>query len=679
MAGEWTGQRSKDTDLRAGVDVGGTFTDLVVIADGQVTVGKAPSTPDDPSRGVLQGLSAAGVERADAIIHGSTVATNAILERKGARTALITTAGFRDVLEIGRQDRPLLYAIEPVRERTLVPRELRLEARERVDYTGSVVLSLDEDDLRAVIGRLGRRRVESCAVCLLFSFMNPAHERRIGEMLAEAGFEHVSLSSEIIPEFREYERTSTVCINAYVAPVMDGYLRRLGEKAPGPLWIVQSSGGVLRADEAASEPVRTILSGPAGGVVGALHVTSLSGFDQIVTLDMGGTSTDVTLCPGEALQTTRGAIGGYPVSIGMIDIHTVGAGGGSIARVDEGGALVVGPESAGAVPGPAAYGLGGDKPTVTDANVVLGRLPADLRLGGGLALDYDAAERSIAGLASRIPELAELPREQGVTRTAEAIVELANTTMEGALRVMTVERGFDPRDFALTPFGGAGPVHACELADRLHIETIVAPRYPGVLSALGCLVADRMRHYSRTVMVPAKAGSLELLESAAADLERVARADLREESSNPALARSLDLRYAGQSYELTVPWDEGTLTQPARAFHEAHERRFTYSSPEADVEVVAVRVAATVASPKPAQAAREGTPHKPKAASEAPVFFGGKFVQTQLFSRDELRAAAEIEGPAIVSQTDCTIVIPPGWAGRIDPYMALILTRTVTN
>lgn len=659
--------------------MGGTFTDLVVIADGSVTIGKVPSTPDDPSRGVLRGLSSTGVERADAIIHGSTVATNAILERKGARTALITTAGFRDVLEIGRQDRPRLYAIEPVREATLVPRELRREARERVDHTGNVVLPLDEGGLRAVISRLARNGVESCAVCLLFSFLNPAHERRIGEMLAEAGFEHVSLSSEIIPEFREYERTSTVCINAYVAPVMDGYLRRLGDKAPGPLWIVQSSGGVLRADEAASEPVRTILSGPAGGVVGARYVTSLSGFDQIVTLDMGGTSTDVTLCPGEALQTTRGTIGGYPVSIGMIDIHTVGAGGGSIARVDEGGALVVGPESAGALPGPAAYGHGGDKPTVTDANVVLGRLPASLLLGDRLALDYEAAERSIADLARRIPELAGLPREQGVTRTAEAIVELANTTMEGALRVMTVERGFDPREFALVPFGGAGPVHACELAERLHIDTIVAPRYPGVLSALGCLVADRMRHYSRTVMVPAKAESLQVLEVAVTELERIARADLREESSNPALARWLDLRYAGQSYELTVPWEEAGLAQAERAFHEAHERRFTYSTPESAVEVVAVRVAATVASRKPAQSARQGTPHKPKAKSKAPVFFGGEFVETQLFSRDELEASAEVEGPAIVSQTDCTIVIPPGWRGRVDPYMALILTRAETD
>ena len=668
-------KRSNKTDLRAGVDVGGTFTDLVVVADGRMTVSKVLSTPDDPSRGVLQGLASVGVEHADAIVHGSTVATNAILERRGARTALITTAGFRDVLEIGRQDRPHLYAIEPVREPPLVPRELRREARERIDYKGETVRPLDEEDLGAVIDLLKRRRVESCAVCLLFSFMNPDHERRIGEMLRQAGFEHVSLSSEIIPEFREFERTSTVCINAYVAPIMNGYLKRLGDEAPGSLWIVQSNGGVLRADEAASEPVRTVLSGPAGGVVGALHSAGVSGFNQLVTLDMGGTSTDVTLCPGEALQTTRGAIGGFPVSIGMIDIHTVGAGGGSIASVDQGGALVVGPESAGAVPGPAAYGLGGNRPTVTDANVVLGRLPTGLRLGGALSLDYDAAEHSIESLTGRIRDVARLPREQGIMRTAEAIVELANTTMEGALRVMTVERGFDPREFVLVPFGGAGPVHACELAERLHIETILVPRYPGVLSALGCLVADRMRHYSRTVMVSAGAESLKLLESAAKSLERMATADLKAESSIPILARSLDLRYAGQSYELNVPWEERDLTGAERAFHEAHERRFTYSIRDSDVEVVAVRIAATVPSPKPLLEAQEGDPHQPDPTSVERVVFAGKSVRARIFLRDALRAAAEVEGPAVVSQSDCTTVIPPGWVGRIDPYMALILQQ----
>jgi N-methylhydantoinase A len=296
-------------------------------------------------------------------------------------------------------------------------------------------------------------------------------------------------------------------------------------------------------------------------------------------------------------------------------------------------------------------------------------------LGGALALDYEAAERSIGNLTGEIRELAELPREQGIMRTAAAIVELANTTMEGALRVMTVERGFDPREFALVPFGGAGPIHACELADRLHMETILVPRYPGVLSALGCLVADRMRHYSRTVMVPAGAESFQLLESTARDLERTARTDLQRESSSPILARSLDLRYAGQSYELNVPWEEVGLTRVERAFHEAHERRFTYSSPDLGVEVVAVRIAATVPSPKPVQTAQEGEPHKPNPTSEERVVFAGEYVQAQIFLRDELRAAAEVEGPAVVSQTDCTTVIPPGWVGRIDPYLALILNR----
>ena len=662
-------------DRRVGVDVGGTFTDLVVVEDGRISVGKILSTPNDPSRGVLEGLAFVGVASAAAIVHGSTVATNAILERKGARTALITTAGFRDVLEIGRQDRPELYAVEPQRAEPLVPRALRREAKERVDYTGKVVRALDEAGIRETIRFLKRRGVESCAVVLLFSFLNPAHERRIGQILNAEGFEHVSLSSEIIPEFREYERTSTVCINAYVAPVMEGYLRRLGAKAPGPLWIVQSSGGVLGADEAANEPVRTVLSGPAGGVVGALHVSKVSGFDQLVTLDMGGTSTDVTLCPGEAVQTNRGSIGGFPLSIGMIDIHTVGAGGGSIARVDDGGALVVGPESAGADPGPASYALGGIEPTVTDANVVLGRLPATSKLGGALTLDSRAAARAIATLTERLPELANLPQQDGIVRAAAAIVELANTTMEGALRLITVERGYDPREFVLVPFGGAGPVHACDLAERLHMDTILVPRYPGVLSALGCVVADRMRLYSRTVMVPDEPGSHGVLERTATELEGIARSDLRREPSDPVLKRSLDLRYVGQSYELNVPWNEAGVAAAVKEFHTAHDKRFTYSDPELDVEVVSVRVEASVLSPKPVQAPQNAPTSRPLPASVGEVVFGAEWVKTPIYIRDDLVCGAEFHGPAVVAQTDCTTVVSPGWTGRVDPFEALVLTR----
>ncbi len=663
------------TAPRAGVDVGGTFTDLVAIQNGAVTIGKILSTPDDPGRAVIDGLTALGVHRASAIVHGSTVATNAVLERKGARTALIATAGFRDVLEIGRQNRPDLYALEPVRPEPLVGRDLRHEAVERVNRQGRVLIPLDEPALRQTIATLKAAGVESCAVCFLFSFLNPDHERRARNLLREAGFEHVSLSSEIIPEFREYERTSTVCLNAYVEPVMSTYLERLAERAPGPLWIVQSNGGLLRAGEAAAEPVRTVLSGPAGGVIGALDSARRSGFDDIVTFDMGGTSTDLSLCPGRPLLTNQGVLGGFPVSISMIDIHTVGAGGGSLAYLDDGGALQVGPESAGADPGPAAYGRGGRRPTVTDANLVLGRLPAASRLGGALSLDRELAEAGIAALAERIPDLRSVGPSTAIRHTALAIVELANTSMESALRLITVERGYDPRDFTLVAFGGAGPVHACDLAARLHIPRVLIPRYPGVLSALGCLTADRMRAYSRTVMVPAVDKHLPEIERLAAELESTARLDLKAESARPDLQRALDMRYQGQSHELTVPWEGAGLEAPLGAFHAQHERRYTYSDECLPVEIVSVRVVGTVPSPRLPHALAEIEEHTVAAGHTVSVAFEAGEVQTALLDREHLRAGARFDGPAVLTQSDCTTVIPPGWTAAVDRNLSILLTR----
>ncbi|MDP6349336.1 MAG: hydantoinase/oxoprolinase family protein [Chloroflexota bacterium] len=660
---------------RAGVDVGGTFTDLVAIENGRIVVGKVLSTPGDPSRGVLAGLAGLGVTDARAIVHGSTVATNAVLERKGARTALITTGGFRDVLEIGRQNRPDLYATEPVLPVPLVGRDLRREAAERVDHHGQVLTPLDDAALRETIAALSDAGVESCAVCLLFSFLNPEHERRTRDLLREAGFEYVSLSSDIIPEFREFERTSTVCLNAYVEPIMSAYLQRLADEAPGPLWIVQSNGGVLRSDEAAAEPVRTVLSGPAGGVVGALETAGRSGFDGIVTFDMGGTSTDVALCPGRPLLTNQGQVGGFPVAIGMIDIHTVGAGGGSLAYLDDGGALRVGPESAGADPGPAAYRRGGERPTVTDANVVLGRLPVSGRLGGTLQLDRDLAGKAVGQLAAAIPDLRDLDPATAIRRTALAILELANTSMEGALRVITVERGYDPREFTLTAFGGAGPVHACDLADRLHIPRVLIPRYPGVLSAMGCLAADRLRAYSRTVMLPAEAAHLPDIERVAAELEDLARADLAAESTAPELARALDMRYLGQSYELAVPWDEPGLDRVLAAFHEAHERRYTYSDESLPVEIVSVRVTGAVASPGLPDAPAAGESPPIAHAEKIAVTFGDAEVEASLLDREALRPGAIFDGPAILTQTDCTTVVPLGWTATVDDHLNLVLTR----
>lgn len=663
------------TAPRAGVDVGGTFTDLVAIREGVVTVGKIPSTPDDPGRGVLDGLAALGVERASAIVHGSTVATNAILERKGALTALITTAGFRDVLEIGRQNRPNLYALEPLRPEPLVGRDFRHEALERVNYQGRVLTPLDEPALRRTVADLKAAGVESCAVCFLFSFLNPDNERRTRELLHKAGFEHVSLSSDIIPEFREYERTSTICLNAYVEPIMSTYLRRLAERAPGPLWIVQSNGGLLRADEAAAEPVRTVLSGPAGGVIGALDSARRSGIDDIVTFDMGGTSTDVALCPGRPLITNQGVVGGFPVSIGMIDIHTVGAGGGSLAYLDEGGALQVGPESAGADPGPAAYGRGGTRPTVTDANLVLGRMPATSRLGGSLALDWPLAEAAIGDLAARIPDLQNLDPSDAILHTALAIVELANTSMESALRLITVERGYDPREFTLVAFGGAGPVHACDLAGRLHIPRVLIPRYPGVLSALGCLTADRMRAYSRTVMTPAAEEHVPEIERLAAELESTARLDLKAESDRPDLQRALDMRYQGQSYELTVPWERTGFETALKAFHAQHERRYTYSDYTLPVEIVSVRVVGSVPSPGLPHATVEFEDHAVLTEHSISVTFIGGEVKATMLDRENLRAGGRFDGPAVLTQDDCTTVIPPGWTAAVDRNLSILLTH----
>ena len=660
---------------RAGVDVGGTFTDLVAVEDGRIIVGKVLSTPADPSRGVLAGLAGIGVTEAEAIVHGSTVATNAVLERKGARTALITTAGFRDVLEIGRQNRPDLYATEPVLPMPLVGRELRHEAAERVDHHGQVLTPLDEDALRETIAAFSAAAVESCAVCFLFSFLNPDHERRTRDLLREAGFEYVSLSVDIIPEFREFERTSTVCLNAYVEPIMSAYLHRLADEAPGPLWIVQSNGGVLRADEAAAEPVRTVLSGPASGVVGALETAGRSGFDGIVTFDMGGTSTDVALCPGRPLLTNQGSVGGFPVAIGMIDIHTVGAGGGSLAYLDDGGALRVGPESAGADPGPAAYGRGGIRPTVTDANVVLGRLPVSGRLGGTLQLDRDLARQAVGALAAEILDPRDLDPSTATRRTALAILELANTSMEGALRVITVERGYDPREFTLTAFGGAGPVHACDLADRLHMSRVLIPRYPGVLSAMGCLAADRLRAYSRTVMLPAAPRHLPDIERVAAELEDLARADLAAESAAPDLARALDMRYLGQSYELAVPWDEAGLEAVLAAFHAAHERRYTYSDDSLPVEIVSVRVTGVVASLGFSDACPVADAAPVAHVEEIAVTFGDAEVPAGLLDRAALCPGGRIDGPAILTQTDCTTVVPPGWTATVDDRLNLVLTR----
>jgi N-methylhydantoinase A len=661
--------------LIVGVDTGGTFTDFVVFTDGQLRVYKTLSTPDDPARAILSGLEALGLrEHVDVVVHGSTVATNAVLEQKGARTGLITTAGFRDVLEIGRQNRPRIYDLRQVKPPPLVPRELRLEVVERLDERGNVLIPLDHASAEAAIAQLQAAGVESVAVCFLFSFANPAHEQAVAAMVEAAGLP-VSASHIVLPEFREYERTSTVVLNAYVAPLMARYLRRLASALPTQtvLRIMQSNGGTISAETAAREAARTLLSGPAAGVVGAAGIARMAGFPRAISFDMGGTSTDVSLIDGQPTPTAEGRIGPYPMRLPMLDIHTVGAGGGSIAWFDTGGALRVGPRSAGADPGPAAYGRGGSEPTVSDANVVLGRLLADVFLGGTMRLDVDRARAALTPIAERL--------NVSLEAAALGITQIANANMEGAIRVISVERGYDPRDFTLVAFGGAGPLHACELADRLRIPRVLVPTAPGVLSALGMLMADILKDYVQTVMRPIE-DAADALDTAFTALEARARTELAAEGVPPegqTLVRLLDLRYRGQSYELAVPYT-GDLASTAAAFHAAHERRYGYADPNEPVQVVNARLQAIGQAPHPvftAQAVPE--PWEPTPQDHRPVGFAGagglEILKAAIYDRATLTPGARLRGPAIVTQYDTTTVLPPRWLAHIDGYGNLIAER----
>ncbi|MBZ0310656.1 MAG: hydantoinase/oxoprolinase family protein, partial [Anaerolineae bacterium] len=506
-----------------GVDIGGTFTDLVVSDAGKLQIHKLLSTPHNPAEAMLAGLTAVGVTGQARISHGSTVATNAILERKGARTALITTQGFRDVLEIGRQNRPVLYALYPQIPPPLIPRAWRYEVPERLDYTGQVLTPLDIKTLDKVLDQIAEQQIESVAVCFLYSFHNPTHEQQVRQRIVERGILQewqVSLSCEVLPEFREYERTSTVTLDAYVRPVMSRYLQHLEDKLPAQssLLVMKSDGGVISARTARQQAAQTTLSGPAAGVIGAFHVAKLAGYDHIITLDMGGTSTDVALCPGAPSRRAETEIDGLPLRIRLLDIETVGTGGGSIARLDMGGALRVGPESAGASPGPVIYGRGGQQLTVSDANAVLGRLDANHFLGGQMRLELSIADSMMGTLA----------KQMKVSRQAAAlgIVEIANVTIDRAVRRVSIARGHDPRSFTLMAFGGAGPLHACEVAERLQIPRVLVPRYPGVLCALGLLVADVIRDYSRAVLQTVTDETLQQMKNILGELILQAQHDL---------------------------------------------------------------------------------------------------------------------------------------------------------
>ncbi|MBI2886950.1 MAG: hydantoinase/oxoprolinase family protein [Chloroflexi bacterium] len=660
-----------------GVDIGGTFTDFVLVSGSRLTIHKVPSTPADHAEAFLAGLRELGdAAQGEAIVHGTTVATNALLERRGARTALVTTRGFRDVLAIGRQTRPALYALEPRRPAPLVPRELRFEVDERVDHQGRVLQPLDTASLGGILQALRQQGVESVAVCLLFSFLHPEHERQVAEVLRAAGFS-VSPSYLVLPEFREYERTSATVVNAYVSPIMERYLDHLEQQLPaqgGPLRVMQSNGGIITAGAAKAAAARTVLSGPAAGVVGAAYVGGLAGFMDIISFDMGGTSTDVALVPGRLRETTEAEVGGVPIRLPMLDIHTVGAGGGSIARLDAGGALRVGPQSAGAEPGPVCYGRG-DQVTVTDAHLALGRLHPQQFLAGQMPLDEARARSFLSALGQQMGLSAE--------EAAWGVLRVANTSMEKAIRVITVERGVDPRHFTLVAFGGAGPLHACELSEGLGIPRVLVPRYPGVLSSLGMLAADVMKDYSQTVMwtVPSAVDEGFVRQIAMGFRSLAARGweEMTAESFDRQTAQvltALDMRYLGQSYELVVPFDAISTADLTGRFHAAHRERFGYSMPGEPIEIVNLRLKMLGRVPRPVLPREEPGPEDaaPAMMGQRAVWFRGK-TQATVYDRKRLRAGNLLAGPAIVVQMDATTALPPGWRGRVDTVGNLILER----
>jgi N-methylhydantoinase A len=652
-----------------GVDVGGTFTDLAALVDGRVVTAKVPSTPSDQSEGVMAVVEAAALEgEVTAFAHGMTVATNALLERRGARTALVTTEGFRDILEIGRQARPSLYELARRRPPALVPRELRFTVKERMGPEGELE-PLDEDSLSRVVDALREADVEAVAVCLLFAFLHPEHEQRVGDVLRDAlpGV-HVSLSSAVLPEMREYERMSTTVADAYLAPELGRYLRALAGQAkdfgppalPAPR-VMQSSGGVVELEDAAERAASCVLSGPAGGVVGAAFAGRASGYEDLLTFDMGGTSTDVAPVVGGEVQTTTGSVvAGVPIRHPTVDVHTVSAGGGSIASADTGGALRVGPRSAGADPGPVAYGRGGTEPTVTDANLLLGYLRDGAALGGGeVVLDRAKAEEALAGLGSALG--------LDAVRAALGVVEVANAEMVRALRVISVERGLDPRDFALVAFGGAGPLHACALAEELAMTTVLVPRASGVLSALGLAISDLRRDLVAPHPADLEGLDRDAVERAFQELEQRAGEAL----DGATCTRAADVRYRRQSFELTVAADEWDGL--AERFHDEHERRHGYAMPDEPLELVAIRVTATVevTSPELHEERGEGT----HAGDEREARFGDGAVTVPVYDRADLGAGDELQGPAIVELAEATCVLRPGWSGRVDDAGTLVLTR----
>ena len=665
---------SSSLSLWVGIDIGGTFTDFVIYSPVEPALQrfKVLSTPSDPAEAVLQGLSQLPQHVSRHIVHGSTVATNAILERKGARTALITTSGFRDILQIGRQDRPHLYDLFPELPTPLVPREGCLEMTERVDFQGNIVTPLQQDAIEPIVELLRSNDIQSVAVSFLFSFVNPLHERWVTNRLRDEGL-FVTASSELLPEFREYERTSTTVVNAYVSPVLDTYLGRLErDMRPTEFHILQSNGGRISVEQARGQGVRSILSGPAGGVVGARYLAGLAGFHRILTFDMGGTSTDVSLVDEVIHVNTEAEVGGCPIRVPVIDLHTVGSGGGSLAMVDEGGNLRVGPQSAGADPGPVCYGRGGMIPTVTDAHVVLGRLPKDGFLGGKMVLDGEAAKKACDELCQQVslrPQTGVDPRQT----LALGMVQIANAHMERALRVISVERGEDPRETVLVSFGGAGGLHACDLARALGVPQVLVSPLAATLSALGMLAADVQLDYVQTVMLPNDT-PFAILDQRTRELMRQGEADLKREGIPPeqaVMTRTVDVRYLGQSFELDVPFTpafRGT-------FDHMHQERYGYSRIEAPIEIVNVRVRAIGrVTPPPIHPQSLGSSDPSSARWEdRPVVLAHGRQSVPHYRGNLLNPGNKISGPAIIVLEDTTVYLGIADNATIDAYSNILI------
>lgn len=687
--------------IRVASDVGGTFTDSIAYdtTAREFRVSKVPTTPDNRAVGTIEGLRAAlttlGRSGADVsyVGHGMTTATNAIIQRTGARVAFVTNEGFRDLLEIGRQNRPRLYDHRVVRTPPVAERADRYSVRGRMDERGQELTPLDEAGLKTIATRIAATDAEAVGVCFLHAYANPAHEMRAKEILeAHLGDRYVCASTELIREFREYERSSTTALNAYLIPVMDAYLGSLSEllvdpdglgiTADVPVMVMEASGGLMTLPSARRKPVHTVLSGPAGGVVSAAEISLRAGFPDIVTMDMGGTSTDISLIiNGKPQVTTQADLEGMPIRVPVVDINAIGAGGGSIASIDEGGALRVGPRSAEAIPGPACYGRGGTLPTVTDANLVVGRLGAETALGGSMKLDRDAASAALDAEVAK-------PLSLSTTQAATGVLRVANANMERGIRVVSVQRGHDPRDFALVPFGGAGPLHAADVAESLGIPTVLVPPAPGILCAMGILMSD-LRHDLVATNLMALAAVEEAQVWAALEPLRVQGETLLDADGVPTDARRVetfvDVRYIGQSFELSLPIAEGAgLEALAEAFHSAHAHKFGHADRNAPVEIVNLRVLAVGETPPlvlPEVEAGEQTVAADALVTQRDVFFevDQSWHKTPVYRREHLRVGNEIAGPAVIDEVSSTTLLRPGDHGRVDELGNIIITIATTR